>query len=138
MSEAGGIKAASRAFSTGPGTANSDERPTRRKCCATVGGEPHTAECESLWRATREFPPATEPKGLTDADLAYLREHRAIVICEVHPDSTGTQHVWLVSPEQAEHVADFLGKPEQTTIVPAGSLLTLMDIAEGLPSYDHD
>ena len=81
---------------------------------------------------------ATKAEPLTDADLAYLREHRAVVICEVHPDSTGTQHVWLVSPEQAERVADFLGKPDSTTIVPAGSLTTLMDIAEGLPTYDHE
>ena len=81
---------------------------------------------------------AAQPVTLTDADLAYLREHRAVVICEVHPDSTGTQHVWLVSPEQAERVAELLGKPDSTTIVPKGSLATLLDIAEGLPTYDHE
>lgn len=81
---------------------------------------------------------AAKAKPLTDADLGYLREHRAVVICEVHPDSTGTQHVWLVSPEQAGQVAEFLGKPDSSTIVPRGSLTTLMDIAEGLPTYDHE
>lgn len=81
---------------------------------------------------------AAKAEPLTDADFAYLREHRVVVIGEVHPDSTGTQHVWLVSPEQAEQVAAFLGKPDSSTIVPKGSLATLMDIAEGLPTYDHE
>jgi hypothetical protein len=82
--------------------------------------------------------PDSAAAPLTEADLAYLREHRVVVIGEAHADSSGTQHVWLVSPEQAEQVAGFLGKPDSTTIVPKGSLATLMDIAEGLPTYDHE
>jgi hypothetical protein len=41
-----------------------------RKCCATVGGEPHTSECEAIWRATRDFP--TDPHGDSSLDLKMM------------------------------------------------------------------
>lgn len=46
--------------------------PTPRKCCATVGGQIHTVECEATWRATRDFP--------TDPGSAASDERRTAMV----------------------------------------------------------
>lgn len=73
-------------------------------------------------------------EAFTDADREFLREHRAVSVIEVHQDGSGSIRHWFVNVDQAEQIADLLGEPEQSTFAPPGSVQSLADITEGLPT----
>lgn len=77
---------------------------------------------------------AARVEDLTATDFDYLREHRSVAVIEIHRDGSATTRVWLVDTDMAERVGTLLGEPETTSFAPPGSVNTLADIAEGLPS----